>query len=42
MGVLAGKPVAALQRLEQPCIEAGETDGPPPAAGRAARTKALS
>jgi len=45
MGVLAGKPFAALQRLEQPCIEVGDTDGPPAcqsAAGRAARTKALS
>ncbi|MFN3986753.1 MAG: substrate-binding domain-containing protein [Rhodocyclaceae bacterium] len=30
--VLAGKPVAELQHLAQPCLEAGDTDGPPPSA----------
>lgn len=28
INLLAGKPIANLQHLEQPCIEAGETDGP--------------
>ncbi|NMF87260.1 substrate-binding domain-containing protein [Aromatoleum petrolei] len=39
LDVLAGKPLEDLHRLGQPCIGAGETDGPPPAPTRHARTK---
>lgn len=41
LDVLAGKPLADLHRLGQPCVGAGETDGPPPAPARRPRAKAL-
>ncbi|WP_018991008.1 substrate-binding domain-containing protein [Aromatoleum toluclasticum] len=41
LGVLAGKPVADLHMLGQPHIGEGDTDGPPPAAARRPRAKAI-
>ncbi|MCC4117655.1 substrate-binding domain-containing protein [Aromatoleum toluclasticum] len=41
LGVLAGKPVADLHMLGQPHIGEGDTDGPPPAAARHPRAKAI-
>lgn len=38
--VLAGKPLADLHRLGQPCIEDGDSDGPAPTARRRSRSKA--
>lgn len=39
--VLAGKPLAELHRLGAPCLEIGDSDGPPPATAGRSRAKAL-
>lgn len=41
VGILAGKPLAELHTLGQPRIGEGDTDGPPPAAARRPRAKAI-
>ncbi|NMG75940.1 substrate-binding domain-containing protein [Aromatoleum diolicum] len=41
VGVLAGKPLPELHKLGEPCIALGDTDGPPPAAARRSRGKAI-
>ncbi|MBD5802316.1 HTH-type transcriptional regulator RafR [Azoarcus sp. Aa7] len=42
VGVLAGKPLETLHRLGEPCLNAGDTDAPPPGAARSRSSKSRS